>query len=94
MALSARLKEIRKDLNKTQQEMAEELGVGFRTYQRYEEGKRIPGGYFFVHVAIKGFNVHWVITGDGDKMAWDSLATEPFLREIWNWLNKTTSLVF
>ncbi len=37
-----RLKELRKEVNLTQSEVAEELGLGRSTYSNYEQGTRFP----------------------------------------------------
>lgn len=95
MAFPQRLKEIRSDLGLSQKEMAERLGVGFRTYQRYEDGTKAPAGHFLmflVELAMTGYNLHWVITGDGDKSRFGTPATNPMLREIWQWLESASKM--
>lgn len=67
MSLPDRLKEIRKDLGYSQAEMANHFGKILKTYQRCEQGKALPSIMFLVELAIIGYNVHWVVTGDGDK---------------------------
>ncbi len=93
MPFPERIREIRKELGQNQKEMAEQLGIGYRTFQRYEEGKKNKGGTLLVlliDLAMRGYNLHWVITGDGDKYKFKSPATDPFIRNIWNWLEKSS----
>lgn len=44
-----KLKKIREELHKTQQQMAEELGVPLRTYRSYEQGQRDMGSANLLH---------------------------------------------
>lgn len=67
MAFKERIKEIRKSLGYTQKEMAEEFGIGYRTLQRYEDGADFPAGIFLIEIAMRGYNLDWVLTGDGEK---------------------------
>ena len=41
--LAARLLALRKAKKLTQEEVAEETGIGYRSYRRYEMGEREPG---------------------------------------------------
>lgn len=66
--MNKKLRKIRKSMKKTQQEMADLLGVGKRTYTRYErEGKPIPSDCL-EKIAKYGYNVNWLLTGQGEML--------------------------
>lgn len=88
MTFGKRLKEIRKDLGITQKEMSQRYGIGLSSLQRYENGQSVPGGIFLIDLATKGYNLHWLMTGDGDKLSWHTPGTDPLLRDIWEWLEE------
>lgn len=67
--LTVRLKRIRTHLNLTQSQMADAVGVKYRSWQDYETGKSIPGGKVLAGIAKLGINTHWVLTGDGQILA-------------------------
>lgn len=48
---SKRLREMRLKCGLTQQNMADRLGIGLRSYQKYEEGSRNPNLEFLVKIA-------------------------------------------
>jgi len=52
--LSQNLKTIRKNLRNTQMVLANELGIGFRTYVRYEAGERDAPVSIMIKIAILG----------------------------------------
>ncbi len=52
--LSQNLKAIRKNLGNTQMVLANELGIGFRTYVRYEAGERDAPISIMIHLAKLG----------------------------------------
>jgi transcriptional regulator with XRE-family HTH domain len=64
MPLSDKLKLAREKLGKTQQEMAEILGISKRGWQTYEEGKSIPGGKVFEALSRLRFNTNWFFSDD------------------------------
>ena len=68
--------------------MAEEFDVGLSTIQRYEKGKSVPGGMLLVDLALQGYNLHWLITGDGDKYSFKSPSVDPLLRDLWEWVEE------
>ncbi len=79
MSLADRLKKARNSLSKEQKEMAEILGISFRSWQDYELGKSVPGGKVFESLTRQGFNANWLLAGEGpmmrgttqDQVSWD-----------------------
>jgi len=65
MELSARLKQARESIAKSQKEMAKLAGASYRVWQSYEAGKVIPGGKIFESLSKHGFNANWLLTGKG-----------------------------
>lgn len=65
MTLAERLKHAREHLGYTQKEMANAVSVILQTWQVYEAGKSVPGGKVFESLARLGFNVNWLLTGEG-----------------------------
>jgi len=88
MPFNDRMKEIRQDRRFNQKQMAELLGVSLRTLQRYEEGSKVPDVTLLVELAIIGYNLHWLITGDGDKYHWKKSIEDDYLKEITTWLEE------
>jgi len=64
--MKERLKKIREDLGKTQKEMSKFLGLGEITWQNYERGISKPKLAVMERLAVLGYNIAWVATGDGD----------------------------
>ena len=62
-----RLKQLRKSLNLTQQDFADNIGVKRNTVATYEAGKSEPSGSA-IHNICREFNVNeeWLRTGKGD----------------------------
>ncbi|MBF0096254.1 MAG: helix-turn-helix transcriptional regulator [Magnetococcales bacterium] len=60
---SERLKEERKRLGHTQDEMAEIGGIAKSSLCNYEAGKREPSASFFTAIATAGVDVTYVLTG-------------------------------
>lgn len=54
--IKQRLRELRKSTGLTQQQIADKAGIGFRTYQDYELGRRTPNAVFLGKLA-EAFNV-------------------------------------
>ena len=65
MNLAERLKRVRENLGYTQKEMAKAINTNAQTWQIYETGKSVPGGKVLISIARLGFNVNWVLTGEG-----------------------------
>lgn len=51
MILYKRIRDLREDADKTQQQVADELGMWLNTYRNYETGKRIPPFDFMIALA-------------------------------------------
>ena len=64
-AMKDRLKTLRELVGKDQKDMADALKISFRSWQDYELGKSVPGGKVFEALAFLGYNVNWVLTGEG-----------------------------
>ncbi|ADR34345.1 helix-turn-helix domain protein [Sulfuricurvum kujiense DSM 16994] len=59
-----RLKHARNLTSKTQQEFAQELGVGYRTYARYEAGQGYPDVESLQKIGtLSGIDMNWLIMG-------------------------------
>lgn len=58
--------------HRSQKDWAEKLGVPLRTYQTYERGQREPDGRTLQGCAEEGWNLHWVLTGQGPERTTDS----------------------
>lgn len=67
--LTERLREVRQKLSLSQKEMAERLGIGFRSWQDYESGRRIPGSSVVEALCHLGVNANWLLSGGGDAFA-------------------------
>jgi transcriptional regulator with XRE-family HTH domain len=65
-SLSDRLKIVREKMGKTQKEMALLIGVSYGSLQVYEEGKSVPGGKVLAALSRQGFDVNWILTGEGE----------------------------
>ena len=63
----ARFRQIRKDMKLKQTAMAERLGVGLSTLQRYEKGTACPTSDVLERVAALGVDLHYLITGSPSK---------------------------
>lgn len=63
--LADRLKAVREKLKYSQREMSVSVGASLTSWQGYEAGKNIPGGNVLAALARMGFNVNWVLTGEG-----------------------------
>jgi transcriptional regulator with XRE-family HTH domain len=66
MTLADRLKKIRKDLNKSQKEIAEMIDVSYPAWQGYELGKNAPGSSVIEELVKLGYNANWILTGKGE----------------------------
>ncbi len=65
--ISGKLKEIRKAMGLSQKDMANKLGVSFRTYQNWEYGERTPPAWLMVKL-IRDLRVNpeWLFLDKGD----------------------------
>lgn len=62
-----RLKIWRSYLGTTQPAFAELIGIHVGMLKKYETGKTIPGGEKLIAIATTGLNLHWLLTGEGDR---------------------------
>jgi len=46
--------------------LAERVGVSFRTWMNYEDGKTIPAQVILRFIEVTDANPHWLLTGHGD----------------------------
>lgn len=74
-----------------QKEMAKRVGVSLRTLQRYEDGSKVPDVSLLVDFALSGYNVHWIITGDGNKYHWKQAVENEYLCDVSLWLKGETA---
>lgn len=65
VTLGARIRLIRGQLS--QKARADVLGVAVSSYQHYERGERSPDAAFLARLGAEGWNVHWLVTGDGHQ---------------------------
>ena len=86
MAFGERMREIRKDYGLNQKEMADKFGISLSTLQRYEKSNNFPDVSVLLELAMSGFNIHWLLTGDGEKLAWKAAASNRYLNDIGRWL--------
>jgi len=65
--MNERIRKIRKDLNMTQTEFGDAIGVTFAALSKYELGKVVPDRSIRLLICSK-FNVNeaWLETGEGD----------------------------
>ena len=73
MSIQDRLREERMRLGLKQAEMAEAAGVGFSTYQTYEQTGRFPNADTLASLYLVGVDVQYVVTG---KRSVDQLSDE------------------
>lgn len=64
MGLNEKLKKAREHLGKSQKEMADLVGGGYRSWQGYEQGTNYPGGKVFQSLSDLGFNASWFFSDD------------------------------
>ncbi len=69
--MEERLKKIRENLKKTQKEMSAFLGLGEITWQNYERGISKPKLATMEKLALLGYNIAWVTTGNGSMFVSD-----------------------
>lgn len=65
-ALGSRLARLREELNLTQSEVAEKMGVTYRVYRHYENGVQVPGSDKLVALlrALNDLNPAWLTMGE------------------------------
>jgi len=60
-----RLKKIRGILGKSQRDMAKLIHISYQAWQGYEQGANKPGSEVLKSLAKLGFNINWILTGEG-----------------------------
>jgi len=63
--LPERLGDVRRDLGMSQSSMDQALGLGKNSWQRYENGKNVPGSGVIATLVERGYNANWILTGLG-----------------------------
>ncbi len=63
-SLSMRLKEERKRLGMTQQEIADKVSITRETWSRYESAKIAPGSEVLLNLVNLGVDTNYILTGD------------------------------
>jgi hypothetical protein len=48
-------------------DLAKALGLPTQTWRNVEDGVRIPGEFILRFLLLTGAEVHWLLTGEGDK---------------------------
>lgn len=72
--LGERLREIRKDAKKTQEELGAIGGVRKQAQMKYERDERLPDAAYFVRLDNADLDIHFVITGHPGPKARERLA--------------------
>lgn len=69
IGVGGRLKQVRTKIEKTQDEMADEVGVKQQTWGGYERGKSNPSIRVLQKLAVEhSINLDWLLTGRGDMV--------------------------
>jgi transcriptional regulator with XRE-family HTH domain len=66
MSIGDRLKMIRKEMELSQAKLADELSIHLRSYVSYEQGQRQIPQSVMLQLLEKGYNIHWLLTGEGN----------------------------
>ena len=64
--ISKQLKEACYVRRQTVKELSEEVGFSYTSFNTYANGKSEPKSSFFLAMYKAGFNIAWLITGEGD----------------------------
>lgn len=69
--ISERVREIREELfgDNSVYQMADALGLPFRTWLNYEAGCTIPAQVLLRFIDLTTAHPHWLLTGNGEKFA-------------------------
>ncbi|MFV3126083.1 helix-turn-helix domain-containing protein [Niveispirillum sp. KHB5.9] len=67
MNVADRFRQVREFCGVSQVEMAKRLQVSKNSWQRYEQGE-LPGGDILNRLGEQGFNVHWLVMGQGEML--------------------------
>lgn len=52
----------------SQKDIASALGIGYRSWQGYEDGSNVPGGNVFEGLSRLGINMNWLFSGAGFQL--------------------------
>lgn len=89
MTLADRLEIARKSMLYTQKEMAKAASVSVQMWQAYESGKSVPGGNVLEALARMGFNVNWLLTGNGPRGLSDEDSSQLQFKEAYESLRES-----
>jgi hypothetical protein len=69
--ISERIREIREEVfgDNGVDQLADAMGLPFRTWLNYEAGCTIPAQVILQFIDLTTAHPHWLLTGDGDKFA-------------------------
>lgn len=67
-SIGQRLKKVRAELGKSQDQMADEAGIARDSYKKYEGDKMTPGGDALRGLGIMGVDLLWLLTGTGGDL--------------------------
>lgn len=68
LEFECRLIKVRRYFGQTQQGMDGLLGLGKKSWQRYESGGVQPGKAFFAALCKQGININWLLLGVGHML--------------------------
>ncbi|MET1027041.1 MAG: helix-turn-helix domain-containing protein [Dongiaceae bacterium] len=77
LALSRRLKEVRKRLGLRQKDFAVRTEIPLGTLEQYETGRIAPSSLVLLKYAALGVDLHWLLTGENKS---EATFTKDFLR--------------
>lgn len=77
--LGERLKKTREFLQLSQKEMGKKASVSLQMWQAYEAGKSVPGGKVLEALSLIGFNVNWLLTGEGEMHLRSEVASSGYV---------------
>ena len=69
--LSVRFRAVRKHLKLAQIDIAKRYSVGISTWKRAETGQ-MPKGDLLTALSLDGFNINWLLTGEGEMLRQDA----------------------
>ncbi len=67
--MKERLKQIRNHAGYSQKSFANQLGIGYRTYCRYENDGKDIKLTVLSKLADMGYNITWLVSGEGEMMS-------------------------
>ncbi|HAT50780.1 MAG: helix-turn-helix transcriptional regulator [Nitrospirae bacterium] len=76
-----RLLQVRKHLGETQRGVSQRLALGANSWQVYEQGKSEPGSDLLRKLANLGFDVNWILTGEGSMLRNQPAPTDPHVKD-------------